>query len=86
MPYGIQFTDEIRYDDKNYINLSISSPNTFLFSKFRRKTRHLIKYGTLENFPTERRGVGTFWKETSTTNKLLIVGLGILIGYLLFKK
>jgi len=35
----IQFTDEIRYDDKNYINLSISSPNTFLFSKFREKTK-----------------------------------------------
>lgn len=30
----IKFSDNIRYDDKNYINLSISSPNTFLFSKF----------------------------------------------------
>jgi hypothetical protein len=35
----IEFNDEIRYDDKNYINLSISSPNTFLFSKFRDKTK-----------------------------------------------
>ena len=34
----IQFTDDIRYDDKNYINLSLSGPNTFLFSKFRQKT------------------------------------------------
>lgn len=34
----VQFTDDIRYDDKNYINLSISRPNTFLFSKFREKT------------------------------------------------
>jgi predicted transcriptional regulator len=30
----VKFSDNIRYDDKNYINLSISSPNTFLFSKF----------------------------------------------------
>lgn len=35
----IQFTDDIRYDDKNYINLSLSAPNTFLFSKFRQKTK-----------------------------------------------
>ncbi|MFW5871553.1 MAG: hypothetical protein ACOC22_04775 [bacterium] len=34
----IQFTDNIRYDDKNYINLSISGPNTWLFKKFREKT------------------------------------------------
>lgn len=33
-----QFTDEVRYDDKNYINLSISFPNNFLFSKFRERT------------------------------------------------
>jgi hypothetical protein len=36
----IQFTDKIRYDDKNYINLSISCPNTFLFSKFRERTKN----------------------------------------------
>lgn len=34
----VQFTDDVRYDDKNYINLSLSGPNTFLFSKFRQKT------------------------------------------------
>ena len=37
-----QFTDEIRFDDKRYINLSISGPNTFLFSKFREKTKEDI--------------------------------------------
>ncbi|KAA3637513.1 MAG: DUF4433 domain-containing protein [Bacteroidetes bacterium] len=37
-----QFTDTVRYDDKNYINLSISSPNTFLFSKFRERTKNDI--------------------------------------------
>ena len=35
----IQFTDKVRYDDKNYINLSLSGPNTFLFKKFREKTK-----------------------------------------------
>ena len=34
----VKFTDDVRYDDKSYLNLSISSPNTFLFSKFRDKT------------------------------------------------
>jgi len=34
----VQFTDNVRYDDKRYINLSISSPNTFLLSKFMDKT------------------------------------------------
>lgn len=36
----VQFTDDIRYDDKNYINLSLSSPNTFLLSKFKEKTQN----------------------------------------------
>jgi hypothetical protein len=35
----VRFTDDVRYDDKNYINLSLSGPNTFLFSKFRQKTK-----------------------------------------------
>lgn len=30
----IEFMDSIRYDDKNYINLSISSPNYFLLNRF----------------------------------------------------
>jgi len=36
----VQFTDDVRYDDKSYINLSLSGPNTFLFSKFRQKTKN----------------------------------------------
>ena len=35
----VKFTDDIRFDDKNYINLSLSAPNTFLFSRFREKTK-----------------------------------------------
>lgn len=35
----IEFLDGIRYDDKHYINLSISSPNFFLFNRFRERTQ-----------------------------------------------
>ncbi|GGJ99053.1 DarT ssDNA thymidine ADP-ribosyltransferase family protein [Parabacteroides faecis] len=34
----VEFTDNIRFDDKSYINLSIQHPNSFLFSRFRQKT------------------------------------------------
>lgn len=34
-----QFTDNVRCDDKGFINLSISGPNTFLFSKFQERTK-----------------------------------------------
>lgn len=35
----IEFTDDIRFDDKRYINLSIQHPNSFLFNRFREKTK-----------------------------------------------
>lgn len=35
----IEFLDDIRFDDKNYINLSVSSPNYFLFNRFRERTQ-----------------------------------------------
>lgn len=34
----IEFTDDIRFDDKSFINLSIQHPNSFLFNRFRQKT------------------------------------------------
>lgn len=36
--YYVEFTDDIRFDDKSYINLSIQHPNSFLFNRFRQKT------------------------------------------------
>ena len=33
------------------------------FTDEERRKRHLLKYGTLENLPEERKGLGTFWKE-----------------------
>lgn len=40
VPDYVQFTDSIRYDDKNYINLSITTSNKFLFKRFRERTQH----------------------------------------------
>lgn len=34
----IEFTDDIRFDDKSFINLSIQHPNSFLFNRFQQKT------------------------------------------------
>lgn len=34
----IEFTDDNRFDDKSFINLSIQHPNSFLFTRFRQKT------------------------------------------------
>ena len=36
--FDVAHTDDIRFDDKNYINLSIQHPNSFLFNRFREKT------------------------------------------------
>lgn len=49
----VKFPDSLRFDDDSYINLSISSPNTFLFSKFREKTKddYLIKWCVLKIKP-----------------------------------
>jgi len=35
----IEFLDSIRYDDKHYINLSLSFPNHYLFQRFRDRTQ-----------------------------------------------
>lgn len=35
----IEFLDGIRFDDKNYINLSLTSPNFYLFNRFRERTQ-----------------------------------------------
>lgn len=38
----IEFTDDIRFDDKSFINLSVQHPNSFLFNRFREKTKNDI--------------------------------------------
>lgn len=49
----VKFPDSLRFDDDSYINLSISCPNTFLFSKFMKKTKDdfLIKWCILKIKP-----------------------------------
>lgn len=34
----IEFTDNIRFDDKSFINLSVQHPNDYLFKRFRERT------------------------------------------------
>lgn len=36
----IEFTDDIRFDDKSFMNLSVQHPNSFLFNRFREKTKN----------------------------------------------
>ena len=36
----VEFTDDIRFDDKSFINLSVQHPNSFLFNRFREKTKN----------------------------------------------
>ena len=38
----VEFTDDVRFDDKNFINLSIQHPNSFLFNRFQQKTSEHI--------------------------------------------
>jgi hypothetical protein len=49
----VKFPDSLRFDDDSYINLSLSCPNTFLFSKFREKTKddYLINWCVLKINP-----------------------------------
>ncbi|RZJ88565.1 MAG: DUF4433 domain-containing protein, partial [Chryseobacterium sp.] len=35
----VEFTDGARFDDKRFINLSVSHPNSYLFSRFQEKTK-----------------------------------------------
>ena len=50
----IEFTDNVRYDDKSFINLSIQHPNTFLFRRFLQKTtdRMYLKWCVIKIDPS----------------------------------
>jgi len=51
-----------------------------------RKQRHLAKYGTLENFPEVRRGMGLGMSE-DCSDKIILGGIfGAIIGYILGRK
>ena len=65
-----QFTDAIRYDDKRYINLSISGPNTFLFSKFRERTKSdcTIQWCVIKINPRYIYATGTLFSVTNAAS------------------
>lgn len=66
----IQFTDDVRYDDKNYINLSLSGPNTFLLNKFRQKTKNdiTINWCVLTIKPKHIYDAGTLFSVTNAAS------------------
>jgi len=66
----VQFTDNVRYDDKRYINLSVSSPNTFLFSKFMDKTANdmTINWCVLKINPKHIYDSGTLFSVTNAAS------------------
>ena len=68
----VQFTDDIRYDDKRYINLSISSPNTFLFSKFMRNTANdmAINWCVLKIKPKHIYDLDTLFSVTNAASSV----------------
>lgn len=66
----VQFTDNFRYDDKRYINLSVSSPNTLLFSKFMEKTSNdmAINWCVLKICPKHIYDSGTLFSVTNAAS------------------
>lgn len=66
----VQFTDNVRYDDKRYINLSVSSPNTFLLSKFMDKTANdmTINWCVLKINPKHIYDSGTLFSVTNAAS------------------
>lgn len=66
----VEFTDDIRFDDKSYINLSIQHPNTFLFNRFIQKTApHLhITWCVLKIDPKYIYAKNTLFSVTNAAN------------------
>jgi hypothetical protein len=84
----IQFTDEQRYDDKNYINLSISGPNTYLLKKFIAKTQNdmTIHWCVLKIDPIHICEVGTLFSVTNAASNAAKNQFGIFDDIQSFRK
>lgn len=67
----VQFTDKYRYDDKHYINLSVSGPNTYLLSKFMSKTKEdmTVRWCILKIDPSHIYDEGTLFSVTNAASK-----------------
>jgi len=67
----IQFNDQIRYDDKTYINLSIERPNSYLFRRFIDNTKDIpyIYWCVLSIDPKYIYEQGTLFSVTNAANR-----------------
>ena len=67
----IQFNDQIRYDDKTYINLSIERPNSYLFRRFINNTKDIpyISWCVLSIDPKYIYEQGTLFSVTNAANR-----------------
>jgi hypothetical protein len=84
----IEFLDNIRFDDKNYINLSISSPNHFLFNRFRERTQEksYITWCVLKIDPKYICKKDTLFSVTNAASSIAKHTYGISGDILKFKK
>ena len=75
----IQFNDQIRYDDKTYINLSIERPNSYLFKRFIDNTRDkpYISWCVLSIDPKYIYEQGTLFSITNASNSYNKKNVGI---------
>lgn len=75
----IEFTDDIRFDDKNFINLSIQHPNSFLFNRFQQRTsnEHHIYWCVLKIDKKYIYQADTLFSVTNAANKHNIRTIGV---------
>lgn len=68
----IEFLDNIRFDDKNYVNLSLTSPNYFLFNRFRERTQDkpYINWCVLKINPKYIYEVDTLFSVTNAASSI----------------
>ncbi|SEQ04719.1 DarT ssDNA thymidine ADP-ribosyltransferase family protein [Flavobacterium urocaniciphilum] len=84
----IEFTDDFRFDDKNYINLSIQHPNSFLFSRFQQKTseHNHITWCVLKINPKYIYEKNTLFSVTNAANSHNKRNVGVTGDFEKFKK
>ena len=75
----VKFTDDIRFDDKSYINLSIQHPNSFLLRRFMDKTKEdlYINWCVLKISPKYLVSNSTLFSVTNAANSYNKNNIGI---------
>lgn len=84
----VEFTDDDRFDDENYINLSIQHPNSFLFSRFQqKKSEHIhITWCVLKINPKYIYEKNTLFSVTNAANSHNKRNVGVTGDFEKFKK